>query len=170
MNEGRFRSSTVEVAVDPLTAFTAFTDELDLWWVRGPINAYDTGRLVEMRCEHGVGGRILEVYDAESGEEHELARFSGGEQDITNLCLRIAIAEWVAREREAEINFMVLDEVFGSQDDERRQLLLSELRALGNRFHQLLVITHVGEIADLCEHHVEVTLEETGRSTAAFVE
>ncbi len=76
MSDGRFRSSTVEVAADPLTAFTAFTDELDLWWVRGPINAYDTGRLVAMRCEPRVGGRILEVYEAESGAGLELARIT----------------------------------------------------------------------------------------------
>jgi len=76
MSESRSRSSAVEVAADPLTAFTVFTDELDLWWVRGPINAYDTGRLVEMRCEPGVGGRILEVYDAASGEGLELARIT----------------------------------------------------------------------------------------------
>src|SRR6266545_654239 len=76
MSDGRSRSSTVEVAADPLTAFTAFTDELDLWWVRGPINAYDTGRLVEMRCEPGVGGRILEVYDDASGDALELARLT----------------------------------------------------------------------------------------------
>jgi uncharacterized glyoxalase superfamily protein PhnB len=76
MSEIRSRSSTVEVAADPQTAFTAFTDELDLWWVRGPINAYDSSRLVEMRCEPGAGGRILEVYDAESGEGLELARIT----------------------------------------------------------------------------------------------
>jgi uncharacterized glyoxalase superfamily protein PhnB len=79
MSEARSRSSTVEVEADPLTAFSVFTDELDLWWVRGPINAYDTGRLVEMRCEPGVGGRILEVYDAESGEGLELARITAWE-------------------------------------------------------------------------------------------
>ena len=76
MTEPRSRSSLVEVRTDPHTAFTAFTDELDLWWVRGPINAYDSGRLVEMRCEPGVGGRILEVYDAESGDGLELARIT----------------------------------------------------------------------------------------------
>jgi uncharacterized glyoxalase superfamily protein PhnB len=76
MSEGYSRASSVEVAADPMTAFTAFTDELDLWWVRGPINAYDSGRLVEMRCEPGVGGRILEVYDAESGDGLELARIT----------------------------------------------------------------------------------------------
>jgi uncharacterized glyoxalase superfamily protein PhnB len=76
MSERGSRSSMVEVATDPLTAFLAFTDELDVWWVRGPINAYDSGRLVEMRCEPGVGGRILEVYDVESGEGLELARIT----------------------------------------------------------------------------------------------
>jgi uncharacterized glyoxalase superfamily protein PhnB len=76
MTDGSSQSSTVEVAADSLSAFTAFTDELDLWWVRGPINAYDAGRLVEMRCEPGVGGRIMEVYDAESGEGLELARIT----------------------------------------------------------------------------------------------
>lgn len=76
MSEPRSRSSSVEVATDPLTAFSAFTEELDLWWVRGPINAYDSSRLVEMRCEPGVGGRILEVYDTESGEGLELARIT----------------------------------------------------------------------------------------------
>jgi uncharacterized glyoxalase superfamily protein PhnB len=79
MSEPRSRASSVEVAADPLTAFTAFTDELDLWWVRGPINAYDSGRLVEMRCEPGIGGRILEVYDAKSGEGLELARITAWE-------------------------------------------------------------------------------------------
>jgi uncharacterized glyoxalase superfamily protein PhnB len=68
------RTSEVEVAADPDTAFTAFTEELDLWWVRGPINAYDSGRLLEMRLEPGVGGRILEVYDTVSGNALELAR------------------------------------------------------------------------------------------------
>ena len=53
MSDDRSRSSIVEVAADPLTTFTAFTDELDLWWVRGPINAFDAGRLVELRCEPG---------------------------------------------------------------------------------------------------------------------
>jgi hypothetical protein len=59
----RVVSSEVEVGVDPDTAFRAFTDEMDLWWVRGPINFFDAGRVVEMRCEPGVGGRIGEVLD-----------------------------------------------------------------------------------------------------------
>ena len=66
-------SSSVDVAVDPLTAFTVFTDEMDLWYVRSPITFYDSARAIEQRCEHGVGGRVLEVY--EDGAR-ELARIT----------------------------------------------------------------------------------------------
>jgi uncharacterized glyoxalase superfamily protein PhnB len=76
MNAPRSVSSQVEVAVDPKTAFSAFTEEMNLWWVRGPINFFDSARAVAVVCEPGVGGRILEVYDAGTGEGLELARIS----------------------------------------------------------------------------------------------
>lgn len=75
MSERRV-SSAVEVAVDPPTAFETFTTELDLWWVRGPINFHNSARAVAMRCEPGVGGRVLEVYDEGIGDVLELARIT----------------------------------------------------------------------------------------------
>lgn len=60
--------ASVEVAADPDTAFRIFTEELDLWWARGPINAFDASRLAEFRLEPGVGGRLLEVYDEAAGD------------------------------------------------------------------------------------------------------
>jgi uncharacterized glyoxalase superfamily protein PhnB len=70
---------SVWVAADPATAFTAFTEELDLWWVRGPINYFDAARAVGMRCEPGVGGRLVEVHDEETGEGLELGRITAWE-------------------------------------------------------------------------------------------
>jgi uncharacterized glyoxalase superfamily protein PhnB len=78
----RSASATVEVAVEPLTAFTAFTDEIDCWWVRGPINFFDSGRAVEMRIEPGVGGRLLEVYDDARGDVLELGRITVWEPGV----------------------------------------------------------------------------------------
>ena len=84
MTETRTVSSAVEVAVDPATAFRAFTEEIDLWWVRGPINFWsDGGRVVEVRCEPGVGGRIMEVLD-------------GGPDDVL---VRARITEWEPPDR-----------------------------------------------------------------------
>ncbi|MBO3744490.1 VOC family protein [Streptosporangiaceae bacterium NEAU-GS5] len=72
-------SSEVTVGVDPRTAFTVFTDEIDLWWVRGPINFYDAAKAVGMRCEPGVGGRILELYGDDALELGRITAWEPGE-------------------------------------------------------------------------------------------
>jgi uncharacterized glyoxalase superfamily protein PhnB len=69
----------VEVPVPPDVAFKAFTEEVDRWWVRGPINHHDAGRMQCQRIEPGVGGRVLEVYDDASGDALELARITAWE-------------------------------------------------------------------------------------------
>ena len=73
-------SSEVEVAVDPDTAFAAFTEELDLWWVRGPINHFAGGRALAMRCEPGVGGRLLEVYEDDALELGRITAWEPGQR------------------------------------------------------------------------------------------
>lgn len=64
---------SISVAVDPQTAFEVFTDEIDAWYRPGPHNFADPDRAVAMRFEPGVGGRLIEVYDAQSGEGHTAA-------------------------------------------------------------------------------------------------
>jgi uncharacterized glyoxalase superfamily protein PhnB len=76
MTADRSTTAEVEVAVDPATAFVAFTDEMDLWWMRTPITYYDSARAIARRCEHGVGGRLLEVYDDATGDALELGRIT----------------------------------------------------------------------------------------------
>ena len=58
-------TESIDVDTDPMTAFTIFSDEFDQWWGRGPIDAYDTWRLVGRRIEGGVGGRLVEDYGDE---------------------------------------------------------------------------------------------------------
>jgi uncharacterized glyoxalase superfamily protein PhnB len=71
--------SEVEVPVLPDLAFAVFTEELDLWWVRGPINHFASGRLREVRMEPGVGGRLLEVYDEAGDDVLEMGRITDWE-------------------------------------------------------------------------------------------
>jgi len=54
--------TSVDVSVDPMTAFTVFTAEWDQWWGNGPIDAWDSSRCIGRTMEPGVGGRLLELY------------------------------------------------------------------------------------------------------------
>ena len=71
-------SAQVEVAADPGRAFTAFTEEIDAWWVRGAINFFDAARAIEMRIEPGVDGRVLEVYEGDALELGRIAVWEPG--------------------------------------------------------------------------------------------
>ncbi|WP_328994525.1 SRPBCC domain-containing protein [Kribbella sp. NBC_01245] len=100
-------SASVEVAADPATAFRIFTDEFDLWWVRGPINFFDAARAVEMAMEPGVGGRILEIYrrgsDTVDEDVLELGRITAWEPGA-RLAYRSSVDD-----TETEIRFEALD-------------------------------------------------------------
>jgi exonuclease SbcC len=103
----------------------------------------------------------------DQGEHHGLARFSGGEQDIANLCMRIALSKMLARRSGAEANFIVLDEVFGSQDSDRRVALIEALRELDGEFGQVLVVSHVKDFMEHCALRINVETED-GKSTASI--
>jgi len=99
------------------------------------------------------------IYLYDQTTRFPLARFSGGEQDLANLCLRIAISQVVAeRAGRSQINFIVLDEIFGSQDEQRKDLILNALQHLSTQFRQIFVITHVEGIKDALP--VIVSVEE----------
>jgi uncharacterized protein YndB with AHSA1/START domain len=70
---------TVDVAVDPATAFEVFTAEIDAWYARGPYSWHDPDRAIGIRFEPHVGGRWLEVHDAETGEGVEIGRIRAWE-------------------------------------------------------------------------------------------
>jgi exonuclease SbcC len=83
------------------------------------------------------------------GRYYPVSEFSGGETDLIALALRLALAQIVsARHGAGGAGFLILDEVFGSQDEVRRRAILEALRRLRGTYGQILLISHVGGIED----------------------
>lgn len=83
------------------------------------------------------------------GHNYQIARFSGGEVDLVNLCLRIAISQELSqRAGRSRTQFIVLDEIFGSQDEERKANILRALQNLTSQFRQIILITHVEDVKE----------------------
>jgi DNA repair protein SbcC/Rad50 len=73
---------------------------------------------------------------------------SGGEEDLANLVLRLAISEMIAERAGQAFSLLVLDEVFGSLDEARRQNVVGLLQRLHDRFEQIILITHVESVRE----------------------
>jgi len=101
---------------------------------------------------------------------------SGGEEDLCNLVLRLAISQMIAERAGQAFSLLILDEVFGSLDDTRRGNVIELLRRLNDRFEQVIVITHIEQVREGLDRVLVVRFdEERGTSvvtpgTAVLVE
>jgi exonuclease SbcC len=85
----------------------------------------------------------------DDGVSYPIKRYSGGEEDLINLCLRIAISQIIAEQISgAGSGLIALDEVFGSQDRERRERLIRAMHNLTPFFRQILFITHIEDLQE----------------------
>jgi len=66
----------------------------------------------------------------------------------------------------APINFLMLDEIFGSQDPNRKRSVMTALSRLSVQFRQIFLITHIEDIKDSTNYVIRVHEREDGTSTA----
>ena len=85
---------------------------------------------------------------------------SGGEEDLANLVLRLAISEMIAERAGQAFSLLILDEVFGSLDEARRHNVVDLLRRLQDRFEQVILITHIESVRDGLDRVVSVRYDE----------
>jgi DNA repair protein SbcC/Rad50 len=95
------------------------------------------------------------IYD--EGVKYPIERFSGGEVDLANLVLRIAISKTLSELSGASsVGFLAFDEVFGSQDEGRRMEILEAFHTIKEQYRQIFLISHEMEIKEMFERVVEL--------------
>ncbi|MBC7081723.1 MAG: SMC family ATPase [Thermoplasmatales archaeon] len=112
---------------------------------------------IEIDEDYNIG-----IYDG--GEKFDIERFSGGEKDIANLSLRLAISQLISQRSDVSLNLIALDEIFGSQDRERRKSILNALAELRDQFSQIILITHIDDIKESLENIIKIYENEDGSS------
>jgi len=90
---------------------------------------------------------------------------SGGEEDLANLVLRLAISQMIAERAGQNFSLLILDEVFGSLDEARRFNVVELLRGLQDRFEQVILITHIEPVREGVDRVITVRYDaDTGAS------
>jgi exonuclease SbcC len=116
-----------------------------------------------------VDPETYEIRIVDRGVDYGMDRFSGSETDLANLALRVAISEHVRFQSGGAVGLLVLDEVFGSLDPDRKARMLMALERLRGRFRQVLVVTHDADIKEELPHAIEVVETTPRRATARVV-
>jgi exonuclease SbcC len=135
--------------------------------IRPALSAYAKELFIELtdgRYEDLELNDEYEIFIYDQGEKFSIDRFSGGEKDLANLCLRLAISLLISESSGVEFSFIILDEIFGSQDASRKENILKGLAKLKNRFRQIFLITHIDDIKDSVENLITVLENEDGTS------
>ena len=106
---------------------------------------------------------------SDNGRMYPISRFSGGEIDLANFCLRIAVTRAIIELSGAghRLEFLAFDEIFGSQDEDRRMEIMNALSLLKEQFPQIYIISHIESLRDYFPYLLEVQSSATG-STAVW--
>ena len=88
---------------------------------------------------------------------------SGGEEDVAYLALRLAISQMIAERAGQPLSLLVLDEIFGSLDEERRAAVMDLLRSLADRFPQVVLITHIEAVREGFDRIIRVERDPARR-------
>jgi exonuclease SbcC len=109
----------------------------------------DTVETLDINISDELGTRAYEMY-------------SGGEAFRVNFAIRIALSKLLARRAGAKLQLLVIDEGFGSQDEQGRERLVEAIKAIQHQFEKILVITHLDDLKDLFPVRIEVVKTAAG--------
>jgi DNA repair protein SbcC/Rad50 len=110
---------------------------------------------------HGITETLDIIISDEMGER-PYENYSGGEQFRVNVAIRLALSKLLTRRAGAKLQFLVIDEGFGTQDQEGRTKVVEVLDTIKNDFEKILVITHLEELKEEFPTRIEVSKGATG--------
>jgi DNA repair protein SbcC/Rad50 len=108
---------------------------------------------------------VIETLDIDIADEmgtRSYEMYSGGEAFRVNFAVRIALSKLLARRAGTQLQTLVIDEGFGSQDGQGREKLVSAIRSIQDDFEKILVITHIEELKDEFPTRINIVKTNTG--------
>ena len=113
----------------------------------------DTKETLDIKIADDLGTRNYELY-------------SGGESFRVNFAIRIALSKLLARRSGAQLQTVVIDEGFGTQDSLGRQKLVEAINTIQDDFKRVLVITHIEELKDIFPARINIFKTNEGSKIA----
>jgi exonuclease SbcC len=111
----------------------------------------------------GVG--TIETLDIKISDElgtRSYEMFSGGEGFRVNFAIRIALSRLLVHRAGTRLQTLVVDEGFGSQDQDGRERMVEAIQAIEAEFAKILIITHLDDLRERFPVRIEVSKPPPG--------
>ncbi len=100
------------------------------------------------------------IADAQGTRPYET--YSGGEAFRVNFAIRLALARLLAQRSGTALQLLIIDEGFGTQDQEGCDRLIAAINAIASEFACILTITHMPYFREAFQARIEVTKTQNG--------
>ena len=115
----------------------------------------------ELKSKKGMA-ETLDIIVGDWAGERIYETYSGGEQLRIDFAIRFALAELLARRAGSKVDWLTIDEGFGSQSDEFLPMVIEAVQNVADRFGRVLVISHVKAVQEAFAERIEFVPEESG--------
>lgn len=110
-------------------------------------------------------GKLIDTLDiliADTQGTRPYETYSGGEAFRVNFAIRLALSRLLARQSGSELQLLIIDEGFGTQDQEGCERLIAALNSIAPDFACILAITHMPQLQAAFQTRISVTKTSAG--------
>jgi exonuclease SbcC len=109
----------------------------------------------------GEQRETLDIVVFDNGVEKPFENYSGGEQTIINLAIRLALSRIISSLHGVQMQSLFLDEVLAELDEVNREEAIKVIAYLSKSFEQIFVISHTDEVKDIIDSSILVERYES---------
>lgn len=102
----------------------------------------------------------IKISDAAGIRPYEM--FSGGEAFRIDFSLRIAISKLLARRAGTSLQTLIIDEGFGSQDEEGLSYIMDAIYKIQDDFKKVIIVSHLPRLKDQFPVHFQIQKSPQG--------
>ena len=111
----------------------------------------------------------LEIVVNDMNGSRSYETYSGGEKFRIDFACHIGMAKFLTKRAGASIDFLIVDEGLGSQDDFAKQKFIESIHSLQGLFKQIMVITHIQDLQNAFDNRVLIEKTPINGSTVQLL-
>jgi exonuclease SbcC len=104
----------------------------------------------------------LDILIADAKGTRAYETYSGGEAFRINFSIRLALAKLLAQRAGTSLQMLIVDEGFGTQDNEGCDRLIAAINAIASDFACILTVTHMPQFKEAFQNRIEVYKSDRG--------